>query len=372
MGDHEDRSHTASPLQDQSAELGNVRNHLQSTTRSLEVTKAERARTESAVASQAVELSALQTQLSSAKAAYDTETTLLSQLKERFTTQSAEIQKTREELIRSESDLSAIRVEKAEIEQAFLRDKEEARDLHKRMVEAGQLADQLKAEVEKARKEAKQQKGRLAIARKQLSTKEAEKAKFAKELEDANAEVQSVIQEAEEAEAQLTKLMEQPQPVRALSQESVTIAAAQPLPPSPEQIGTSKSNNPFERLAMTSSPSPRSQSPFLPFGDAAMTSPPAAPVEGQNGQAKPETQSSFDDFFGVEAPAPIQEVSEEVLKPAPQSNGNSTPKDTNTGELYIDHRHSCSFLISVCPCTSLTYDRSKYRTFCYSSNDGQQ
>ena len=50
---------------------------------------------------QAALLSSLQTQLSSAKAAYDTETKLLTALKDRFAAQSAEIQKTREELIRA-------------------------------------------------------------------------------------------------------------------------------------------------------------------------------------------------------------------------------------------------------------------------------
>ncbi|KAJ3572813.1 hypothetical protein NP233_g2832 [Leucocoprinus birnbaumii] len=336
MGDHEERPHTTSPpLQDKGAELGNVRNHLQSTNRSLETAKAERAKLESTLASQAAELSALQTQLSSAKAAYDTETTLLSQLRERFDTQSAEIQRSREELIRSESDLSAIRVEKAEIEQAFLRDKEEARDLHRRMIEAGQQADQIKGEVEKAKKEAKQQKGRLAIARKQLATKETERAKAEKELEEANAEAQSLAKEAEEVEAQVAQTIEQPKPVRAPSQDTVDVAAAQPLPASPEPVQSSKSNNPFERLALSSSPSPRSQSPFLPFSNVALTSPPIAPAEGQNGQAKPEPQPSFDDFLGANEPvpaaAPVTIPEEESSKSDHHTNGDSVPKEFDIG-----------------------------------------
>ncbi|THV08040.1 EF-hand, partial [Dendrothele bispora CBS 962.96] len=173
--DDDDEQTISPPIQDQSAEIGNIQNQLNSTNRSLDATKSERQATEQNLASQAAQLSSLQTQLSSAKAAYETETKLLSALKERFANQGAEIQKTREELIRSESDLSAVRVEKAEIEGAFLRDKEEARELHRKMVEAGQQAETLKAEVEKVKKDAKQQKGLLAIARKQLSSKEAEK-----------------------------------------------------------------------------------------------------------------------------------------------------------------------------------------------------
>lgn len=342
LGEHEGHPQAVSPpLQDQSAEIGNLKNQLQSTNRSLDAVKTERANLESTLASQAAELSALQTQLSSAKVAYDTETILLSQLKERYTTQSNEVQKTKEELIHSESDLSAIRVEKAEIEQALLHDKEEARDLHKRMVDAGQQADQLKIEVEKARREAKQQKGRLAIARKQLSTKENEKAKAEKELEDAATEVKSILQETEDVEAQLDKLNDQPAPERTTSPDSVAVAAALPLPASlpnsPEPVVLSKSNNPFERLGMSGSSSPRSQSPFLPFSNVALTSPLIESSEAHNGHVKPESQPSFDDFFGThevatvkEPPASIQENGDVVSKNSKSDDVKDVPTSPTT------------------------------------------
>ena len=114
LGDDDEPQASSPPLQDQSAEIGNVKNQLNSTNRSLEAAKTERASLERQLTEQAAMLASLQTQLSSAKAAYDTETRLLGTLKERFAAQSAEIQKTREELIHAESDLSAMRVEKAE------------------------------------------------------------------------------------------------------------------------------------------------------------------------------------------------------------------------------------------------------------------
>jgi len=300
---------------------------LQSTNKSLEASRAERVKLESTLASQAAELSAQQIQLSSAKAAYDTESTLLARLKERYATQTTEIQKSREDLIRSESDLSAIRVEKAEIEQALLRDKEEARDLHRRMIETSQQADGLKVEVEKSKKEAKQQKGRLAIARKQLLTKETEKAKAEKELEEADAEVKSIAQEIQGVENQLNIPVEEPQPRRTTSPDSVAIAAAQPLPASPELASPSKSNNPFERLAISSGPSsPRSQSPFVPFNtDPAPFS--AGQTEDQNRLATPEPKSSFDDFFGVGEPSTNQEEN----KPT-HANGEIAPREADEGE----------------------------------------
>lgn len=204
--------------------------------------------------------------------------TLLSTLKERRSAQIAEIQKTREELIRAESDLSAVRVEKSEIEGAFLRDKEEARDLHKRMIEATQQAETLKSEVEKLKKEAKQQKGLLAIARKQLSTKEAEKSKVEKEHQDASAEVMALNEEKITVEAEIAKAQSSPVFIAAkglTSSDSLVVAAAQPIPPTPDPSQPVKinSNNPFEKLALSSIPStPRPQSPFQTLQNTVLSS----------------------------------------------------------------------------------------------------
>lgn len=294
LGDDDEPTQTASPpLQDRSAEIGNVKNQLGSTNRSLETTKAERESVERTLSEQAAQLSALQTQLSSAKAAYETETKLLATLRERFNNQTADIQKTREELIRAESDLSAVRVEKAEVEGAVLRDKEEVRDLQRRMTEVGMEVETLKAEVEKAKKEAKQQKGLLAIAKKQLATREAERARIQKELEDAQKEAADATKEREQAEAELEK--EAPAPLtnghgRVASPDIVAIAAAQPLPATPEVptsptgsvLSLGKSNNPFERVAIASGTGSRAQSPspFLPFTNTGnLPTPPTAPAE---------------------------------------------------------------------------------------------
>jgi len=295
LGDDNDIAHTSS-LHDHPADIGNVRNQLDSTTRSLNSLKNERATVEQTLANQASQLSALQTQLSSAKAAYETETKLLATLRDRHSAQTAEMQKSRQELIRAESDLSALRVEKSEIEGAFLRDKEEARDLHRKMVEVGQQVESLKSEVEKAKKDAKQQKGLLAIAKKQLSSREAERAKIEKELGDANLEVASVAKEREGAESDLAKLSTPLTDKRDLLSDSLTFAASHALPISPDPSSPSgsvvgKSNNPFERLAPGVS-SPRSQSPFVPFGDASQ------PTASTGGDDINLTESPTNDPFG--------------------------------------------------------------------------
>ena len=354
LGD-DDEPHAASPpLQDKSAEIGNVKNQLDSTNRSLENARAERAAIERQLTEQAAMLSSLQTQLSSSKAAYDTETKLLSTLKERFATQNADIQKTREELIRSESDLSATKVEKAEIEGALLRDKEEVRDLHRKMAETGALIETTKAEVEKLKKEAKQQKGLLAIAKKQLATRETEKAKADKEMEEAKAELLQITGEREAAEAELNK-EEVPAAITnghispSLSpQPSLMFAATQPLPTSlptspdvsPPAVG--KSNNPFERLALSSTPRP--ESPFMPFAASSTLPTPAttSPEPAvQEAVAVPETAA--EDPFGFNqafaSPEPKAEASEpETPKPnvppplnigSPKSQDLLSPADTD-------------------------------------------
>ena len=296
------------PLQDQSVEIGNVQNQLNSTNRSLSATKVERASVEQSLVTQAAQLSALQTQLSSAKAAYETETKLLDALRDRMNAQTAEMNKAREELIRAESDLSAVRVEKAEIEGSVLRDKEDVRELHRRMVENSTEIAGLKLEIERAKKEAKQQKGLLAIAKKQLSTKEAEKAKHQKELEEAQAEVEETDTELKAVELELEKSKEAPSVMqnghdflgstasKSLETElAAAVALTQPLtsslPTSPDLASPAaniKSNNPFDKLngSAPASSTPRSQSPFLPFVQAVS-------------MATPETVDLFTDPFGL-------------------------------------------------------------------------
>jgi len=288
---------------------------------------AERTNVEAAVRDQAAQLSALQTQLSSAKAGYETESRLLSTLRERFSNQSSEIQKVKGELIRAESDLSAIRVEKAEVEHGVLRDKEEVRELQRKMTETGSTIEVTKAEVDKAKKEAKQQKGLLAIAKKQLAAREAERAKVAQELQEAAAEVEEATKEREIAEAELAReptavnsangLPFAPSP--SLSADSVTFSAAQPLPGSPGSPSSNsgsaaaKSNNPFERLTA----GPGSQSPFLPFANTSVPTPPAVPPTQEEGTTT-DNPFTFDQAFGEQA-SPGPDVQEHTT--GPEMNG---------------------------------------------------
>jgi epidermal growth factor receptor substrate 15 len=300
-------------LQDKSVEIGNVQNQLHSTNRALETSKREREDLEKRVAEQSAQLTALQTQLTSAKASYETETRLLATLRERFSAQTVEIQNTRQELIRAESDLSASRVERDEVQGSLLRDKDEVRELQRKMAEIGAEVESTKAQVEKLKKEAKQQKGMLAIAKKQLASREAERAKIAKELEDIHADTEATMKELQETEHELANApaaVQSPKRVASPSGDSITtFAAAQPLPASPEPILASptsmtggKSTNPFERLSMGGTGSPRAQSPFLPFTSSAVL---PTPTTGAQPTLPPVEQPAidpfgFEDVFGPE------------------------------------------------------------------------
>ena len=311
-------------INDHSAEIGNLQNQLQSTTRSLENTRTERNNVETTVQSQEAQLSTLQTQLGSAKAAYGAESRLLATLHERFSNQSSEIQKVKEELIRAESELSAIRLEKAEVEQNLLHDKEEIRDLQRKMTETGSTIEVVKAEIEKAKKEAKQQKGLLVIAKKQLATREAERANISQELQEAVAEVEEVTRDREMTEAELLKeptvtntsngLPFAPSP--SLSGDSVPFSAAQPHPGSPGSPSsvsgslTAKSNNPFERIAAGSG----RQSPFLP--SSVPTPAPAVVTPAQNEGTTTDNPFTFDQAFGDEEARPGPDVEEPSTGPS--------------------------------------------------------
>ena len=340
--DDDDGPGASTTINNHSAEIGNLQNQLQSTTRSLENTRAERSNAEATAENQAAQLSSLQTQLNSAKAAYETESRLLATLRERYSNQSSEIQKVKEELIRAESDLSAIRVEKAEIEHGLLHDKEEVRELQRKMTETGSTIEVIKAEIEKAKKEAKQQKGLLVVAKKQLATREAEKAKASQELQEATAEVQEATMEREIAEAALYKEATVINtsnglpfaPLPSLSGDTQPLQGSPGSPSSVSESVAAKSNNPFERLAAGSGP----QSPFLSFANSPVLAHPTVSAE-QNEGTTTDNPFTFDQAFGDEEANLALDVEELSTGPERlvQSSPGKVAVNEEVSELSSDH-----------------------------------
>lgn len=350
---------TTHELSSTSAEIGNTQNQVNQNTTAYEGAKTEREKLEAELAWKAATLSQLQTQLASAKAGYETESKLLATLKERYDAQTAEIQTTQTQLITAESDLSALKLEKTEIGGALLRDKEEVRDLQRRHKEVLEEVEEIKKEVEKAKKDARLQKGLLAITKKQLASAEGDKATAEKELRETREEADTVEGELKEAETELAgrarspSLEAAPVPgpasdgmktpsVRATSPvssvRSTTSPISAPTATLPFQdvsninIGSpasSKSNNPFERLALSRS---NSKSPFQ-----AASPPPAQPAVIPNVED--------DDPFGFNS-LPSAATITPVVAVSPQNTdaiGAATPGSDTTIHANVNHAPQGSF-----------------------------
>jgi epidermal growth factor receptor substrate 15 len=343
LGDDDDTAADNATIHSNSIEIGNLTNQASSTQKSLKSTQEERKTLEETVAAQASQLSALQSQLATATAAYETEKKLVQTLQERMTAQNTEIQTTREALIRMESDVSGARLERAEIEGTVLRDKEEIRELQRKMKEATAAMETLKADAEKAKKDARQQKGLLAIAKKQLTTSEADKEKALKELEEVRLELEQIQKDIEETEAKAHINNQEAEHTRSeiiaarlMSPPPAEIAAKVQIPDTPDlsspatvtspaaSIISNKSTNPFDKLnkAASISSSPKSGSPFQPLAALPVASPePAAPAAL--------AASHPDDPFGFGD-------SQEATVPPPRTNGaEKSLFDTEFGDLSV-------------------------------------
>ncbi|KAG8863743.1 hypothetical protein FRB96_007580 [Tulasnella sp. 330] len=316
----DDESSEASPEQsvpDHSVKIGNVRNQLDSTNRSLNGSKTERVSLESSVASSAAALSQLETQLAAAKASYETETRLVTDLRTRYSTQMANINKTREELITAESDLSALRQEKAEVEGAVLRDKEEVRELQRKMKQVGDETDIIKKEIDRVKKDARHQKGLLAINKKQVATAEGEREKQEKELDVAKKVLELATKEVEDAQATEEEIKAQVAARSAATSPALeaayggfsTIPAENDVLPASPAVSVSRSTaskNPFDKLLGAGSSTPRSASTYLPFAQ------PPAPAQDDD-------PFGFATAFAAEPVTTPPPVASQIVSPSAES-----------------------------------------------------
>ena len=355
---------TTHELSSTSAEIGNTQNQVDQNSAAYESTKTEREKLEAELARQAAALSQLQAQLASAKAGYETETRLFATLKERYDAQLAEIQTTRTQLITAESDLSALKLEKTEVGGALLRDKEEVRELQRRHKEVLEELDDVKKEVEKAKKDVRLQKGLLAIAKKQLASAEGDRAAAEKVLRETREEAETLEGELKAAEHELAGRAQSPSlgaapvpgpasdgvktpSVRATSPVSSIRSATSPIPvPAPTatlpfqdasnpNIGSPasfKSNNPFERLALSRS---NSKSPFQ-----AASPPPAQPAMMPN--AEDDDPFGFNSLPSAATITPVKSLSPENA----DGMGAVTPGSDTTIDANVNHAPQASFVES--------------------------
>ncbi|KAJ9113631.1 hypothetical protein QFC22_005939 [Naganishia vaughanmartiniae] len=283
---------------DYSADIGNAKLSLESTTRGVEGLQREKVDLEQKESAAASQLKEIELRLSSVRAQHDNETRIVDDLKRRTNEQAENLKKLRADLITSESELSALRAEKDETEQALLRDKEEVRTMGKRMKEVQEETEKLKALLEKMKKEARQQRGMVAIAKKQVQTVEGTRDTVQREMDDVAAG--KGIEEPIEHLPQISNLSRgaaSPEPTGIMSPGNVNTAASIPLPATPQRAlspvatgNASRSNNPFDRLG---------------FGSASTTKPPAV-ATGSN-------QAFFNAFAQQpEAQEPLEQSNKEI------------------------------------------------------------
>ncbi|KAG8867620.1 hypothetical protein FRC20_005312 [Serendipita sp. 405] len=293
----EERQHKQ--LSDNSVEIANLRNQLASTTSAQVTAQDERAKLEADLATSAVTLSQLKTQLASAKVGFDTETKLLAGLRDRYNAQAQELQTTRDELIRAESDLSALKLEKAEIGGNLLREKDDVRDLKRHLAEVTEETATIKREIEQAKKDARHQKGMLAIARKQLTSAEADRDAALKERDEAREEVTAT-------EAEITQVEKSIVDLKASTPVPNGDTLANGVPP------TSFSASVDAKVGMGS---PSASSPALPYADVSNIASPAPSSKSNNpfdrlrkGSVASENSAQFRTASPFAATSPVAEA----------------------------------------------------------------
>lgn len=255
----------ASKVNDNSVELGQLRNAYNASSRGVSTLTTQREDMEKTAKATSDEVAELKEKLRLSREAFDKEQKLVQDLSLRANDHKKELQQAKQQLITAESELSGLRVEKNEAEQALMRDKEEIRTLKAKLAEMSQATTTIKAEIvgflrafvhyvsclshtrgryqEKLKKDGRQQKGMLAISKKQLATAEGDHEKSTRELEQLKLE----------PEASATA----PAPATPEG-----LASAVPLPAShgPSQVaspaGSVRSTNPFDRF-MTKPMSPQ-------------------------------------------------------------------------------------------------------------------
>lgn len=254
---------TSEQVPDRSAELGNLKNQVNQTQRSVSTLRDERKDLSSRVADIDAEIDELKVKLSQAKAAYDVESTNMSNLETRQKTGNADLKKLRQETITAESDLSALKEQKIELEQSILKDKEEIRGLKASLKSTNDQVATLKDELERLKKEVRQQKGLLAVSRKQQATADGERDKVEQAIANERHQQTQVQRSAVPTVAAVST------PAATAEARAVPLPASNVASPAPSTgSGSGRSMNPFFNSAGLAAPAAsagRAPSPLNAF-----------------------------------------------------------------------------------------------------------
>ncbi|OMP84721.1 putative calcium-binding protein [Diplodia seriata] len=250
LGDNDQEQ--SKKLTDESAELGNMSNQINTLRTQMQETHNRKASTEAELNTTSAQKRDLETRLSQFRAQYEAEVQIVKQLEERLNASRQETRKLQQEMAMIEGSYQDLSSQHQQVASALDADQRENANLKERIRQTNAEIGQLRPQLDKMRSDARQQKGMVAINKKQLATNEGERDKLKNEM------------------SELTKA----------AQESYNRSPeATPGPPtagSPAPSNASHSTNPFFRR------SPQ----------------PAENTMSPSGFSREASQASFDNFFG--------------------------------------------------------------------------
>lgn len=134
----------ASKINNDSAQVGQLRNEYNASSRGVSTLTQQREEMETTANSTAAEVEELKEKLKASRETYEREQKLVQDLSIKAGDQKKELQEARQELIRAESELSGLKVERAEAEGSLMRDKEEIRMLKGKLAEINQQTNEIR------------------------------------------------------------------------------------------------------------------------------------------------------------------------------------------------------------------------------------
>ena len=257
-------------LTQETTELANLSNHVNTLTTQMEEVQSKRASTEKDLSQVGSQKREFENQLTQLRSAYEQEAREVRALEDQLTATKNETRKVQSDLAMVQHSFQNLQEQRQQIMTGLEADRQEIASLKERMRQTNAEINQLKPQLDKMRSEARQQKGLVAINKKQLSTNEAERDKVKTNLDGATKEFNEASRELEES----SRSLETSPPA------ATPVTVASPAP-------SAASMNPFfRRTATASSERGFSQSPFAPESVASPN------------------HTAFDNFFGTSFPAP--------------------------------------------------------------------
>ncbi|KAH7058929.1 hypothetical protein B0J12DRAFT_378359 [Macrophomina phaseolina] len=250
LGDNDQEQ--SKKLTDESAELGNMSNQINTLRTQMQETHNRKASTEAELNNTSAQKRDLEVRLSQFRAQYEAEVQIVKQLEEKLNASRQETRKLQQEFAMIEGTYQDLSSQHQQIASALEADQRENASLKERIRQMNAEIAQLRPQLDKMRSDARQQKGMVAINKKQLATNEGERDKLKNEMSELTKAAQDSYNRSPEA------------------------TPGPPTAGSPAPSNASHSTNPFFRR------SPQ----------------PAENTMSPSGFSREASQANFDNFFG--------------------------------------------------------------------------